>query len=296
MKIFTGILVSLLCVSLCCAGEVDVFELSKRGTPSQLKEALKAGAVFNVSRDYDASNDDAENDEESLFSWGETPLHLAAAYNHNPDSVKFLISQGLDVNAEGENGLGISGTPLSCAMWHDNYKAAKVLLEAGADPNYWSMVWFFCGTAFHDVALITESSADIRFMIEALTKAGGNINVHEEFDSEERQEFIDDLKAGGYDSLTLADGKINPEDPFNIGDLRLSRGGILSAESSCTPLIYAVLYDNPDAVNILLDYGADANIRSIEGMTAFDYAKHLPKDSKLRKSPAYQKLKKATRN
>ena len=296
MKIFTGILVSLLCVSLCCAGEVDVFELSKRGTPSQLKEALKAGAVFNVSRDYDASNDDAENDEESLFSWGETPLHLAAAYNHNPDSVKFLISQGLDVNAEGENGLGISGTPLSCAIWNRNFTAAKVLLEAGADPDYWFIVWFSCGTAFHEAASITDSSSDIRFMIEALTKAGGNINVHEEFDSEERQEFLAELKTGGYDSLTLKNGKIDPEDPFNVGDLRLSRGGILSAESSCTPLMYAVLYDNPDAVNVLLDFRADTKIRSIEGMTAFDYAKHLPKDSKLRKSPAYERLKKATRN
>ncbi len=214
----------------------------------------------------------------------------------NPESIKFLVSQGIDVNAEGSEGNGTSGTALCCAMWHKNYKAAKALLESGADPNIGYVMWFFSGTPFHDAALITDNSADIRFMIEALTKAGGNINDHYEFDSEERKEFIDDLKIGKYDSFTLTDGKINPEDPFNIGDLRLSRAGIINFESSCTPLMYAVLYDNPDAVSIFLDYGADTSIRSAEGMTAFDYAKCLPKDSKLRKSPAYQKLRKATRN
>ena len=234
---------------------VNVFELSKRGTPAQLKEAVKSGAVFSVSRDYD-SEDEENFDEERIFSWGETPLHLAAAYNPNPESVKFLVSLGLDVNQSGEEGNGISGTPLSCALWHDNYAAAKALLESGADPNQWSMIWFYCGTPFHDAAQITNST----------------------------------------DSITLKEGKIDTEDPFNLENLPLSRADTLNFEGTFTPLMYAVLYDNPDAVNIFLDCGADAKIRSVEGKTAYDYAKFLPENSRLKKSPAYLRLRKSAKN
>ena len=64
--------------------------------------------------------------------------------------------------------------------------------------------------------------------------------------------------------------------------------------TSCTPLIYAALCDNPDVVNILLDYNADPNITNIENKTALDYAEELPDDSRLKKSPAFARLKAAT--
>ena len=295
MKIFTAVLVSVLCVSLCCAGEVDVFELSKRGTPDELKAALEAGAVFNVSRDYNGEEDGDYEEQERIFDMCETPLHLAAAYNPNPESIKFLVSQGIDVNAGGSEGNGTSGTALACAMWHNNYKAAKALLESGANPNQWYVMWFYCATTFHDAARITENSADIKLIIEALLKAGGDINIHDELDNEEWLHIRHYLKSSGYNSLVLTDGKItDTEAPFHLD--RLSRVDTLNWSGTFTPLMYAVLYDNPDAVNIFLDYGADAKIRSAESMTAFDYAKCLPKDSKLRKSPAYNKLRKATRN
>ena len=40
-----------------------------------------------------------------------------------------------------------------------------------------------------------------------------------------------------------------------------------------TPLMWAVFYDNPDMVNIFLDFNADVNIRSVENKSAVDYAK-----------------------
>lgn len=273
---------------------VNVFELSKRGTPAQLKEAVKSGAVFSVTRDYD-SEDEENFDEERIFSWSETPLHLAAAYNPNPESVKFLVSLGLDVNQSGEEGNGISGTPLSCALWHDNYAAAKALLESGADPNQWSMIWFYCGTPFHDAAQITNSK-DIRLLVDALMKAGGDINIHVEAYEEDRLKISDTLKKNSTDSITLKEGKIDTEDPFNLENLPLSRADTLNFEGTFTPLMYAVLYDNPDAVNIFLDCGADAKIRSVEGKTAYDYAKFLPENSRLKKSPAYLRLRKSAKN
>ncbi|MBQ2615803.1 MAG: hypothetical protein IJG51_00535 [Synergistaceae bacterium] len=81
-----------------------------------------------------------------------------------------------------------------------------VLLEAGADPNYWAMSLFYMGTALHDAAPMYEDDAEVvRFVVKKL---------------------------------------------------RLSRAGIGNVEAPCTPLIYAVLYDNPDAVNALLDIRA----------------------------------------
>lgn len=59
--------------------------------------------------------------------------------------------------------------------------------------------------------------------------------------------------------------------------------------------MFAVLYDNADVLNILLDHGADPNIRSLEKKTALDYAKFLPKDSKIKTSSAFKRLKNKTK-
>ena len=42
-----------------------------------------------------------------------------------------------------------------------------------------------------------------------------------------------------------------------------------------TPLMYAAKYnENPDVITTLLNAGADAKAKSIEGKTAFDYAQN----------------------
>ena len=64
---------------------------------------------------------------------------------------------------------------------------------------------------------------------------------------------------------------------------------------SFTPLMFAVLYDNPDAVDILLDCKADANIRSGEGKNALDYANELPANSAIKRSDVFNRLRAATR-
>ena len=93
-------------ISVRFAEEIDVFKLVENGTPEQLQSALKQGAKFNVG--FNMSDFD-EDHFEALDYWpfdtGETPLHRTATYNHNPESIKFMIEQGLDVNAVAECGL-----------------------------------------------------------------------------------------------------------------------------------------------------------------------------------------------
>ncbi len=171
--ILAGILGVLMCASLCLAEEIDVFWLAEKGTSKQLQEALNDGAKFNV-----------ENED------GETPLHRAASSNKNPDAIKFLIEQGLDVNAvlTEEYGAGNANidTPLSCAVRNKNIAAIKELLKAGADPEYWSIGYSYSsgniasGSMFHLVAVeYTEDASLAKDIIEALVEASGDVvRVH----------------------------------------------------------------------------------------------------------------------
>ena len=104
-------------VPVCFAEEIDVFWLAEKGTPKYFNIALEDGAVFNISDDT-----------------GRTPLHNAAVSNRNPESVKFLIEQGINVNAEWKS--DVTQTPLSLAVANNNPSAVAELLSHGANPDF----------------------------------------------------------------------------------------------------------------------------------------------------------------
>ena len=80
-----------------------------------------------------------------------------------------------------------------------------------------------------------------------------------------------------------------------VEDFYVSPLFIAAAFNSHTDLAYAVINDNPEAVNILLDFNADPNTRDYLNKLALDYALELPKDSKLRRSRAFKRLQKLTK-
>lgn len=277
------------------AEEIDVFWLSERGTPEQLKEALSKGAKFNVQRSIsDFGEDDNFDTNGWLFEYGETPLHRSAAYNHNPESIKFLIAQSLDVNAGGSTGNSIFGNPLTCAIRYKNLEAVKELLNAGADPNSQSAEGRgSSGSPFHIVAAEYKNNSSLaKNVIEALVKAGGNINQHYTMTAEDLASLREEEVFAKYRSIFMPRSKWSSDYPFdNLVDV--SNASASNFLATLTPLMYAVLNDNPDVVNILLDAGADVNIRSGEKKTAFVYANEFFENSKLKKSPAFEKLKAA---
>ena len=188
-KIFFIFLILCLSISVSFAENIDVFKLAENGTPEQLKSALKHGAKFNVQHSiYDFDDYTKEDISDWLYDSNETPLHRAAAYNHNPESIKFLIAQGIDVNAVASFGNIATDTPLICALWHKNTVAVKELLKAGANPNTWDSGGFsFAGTPLHIVAFDYNDKNDItiaRELITALVEAGANVNNHEEISPE----------------------------------------------------------------------------------------------------------------
>ena len=248
---------------------IDVFRLSENGTLKELREALKEGADFNVSRNGFSMSDDINSDSWSLYyDYGITPLHHAAAFNHEPLSLRFIISQGLDVNAEAYSGAAgrVSDTPLSLAIRHKNSRAVSILLESGADADS------YCGDGLPVNMFLLASRLNnkgvAKSVISMLKKAGGNINLHDEADS--------DLRS----SIMLED--VNG----------LSEADKEALERTRTALISAVIDDDPDSVNILLDAGADVSVRDGAGKTALDYARELSQSSKLRKSKAFTRLQK----
>lgn len=254
---------------------IDVFKLAEKGTPQKLRDAVNQGANFNVSRSL---FDDPDADTDGwLFEEGETPLHRAAAFNQNPDCIRFLVSLGLDVNAQASTGTISSGTPLSCAVEHENVQAVREILRGGADPDKYTS----SGNMFQLMACSGSNNySAMKDITEALINAGGHINSHEEIVNAE--------------NLLLPRSKWKNSNPLDNFTDDLPNYQMHTLPYTWTALSLAVIYDNPGMVNILLDAGADPNITSIEGKTASDYAQELPKNAKLRKWEAFSRLKSVT--
>lgn len=270
--------------------------LLKKGTPTQLKAALKAGVKFNVERNISDFDDYSEVDDRYWpFDTGETPLHRAAFYNHNPKSIKFLIDQGLDVNATASVGLYASISPLACALSSENIAAVKELLKAGADPNSWIEGGFsFVGTSFHIITFdYSDTSAPTaRKIITELIKAGGNINSHEELSEED----LNDLRESEPEfaknhTIFLPRKQWSDDEPFFNMTGSFSHYAMGNFLATFTPLMWAVIYDKPSIVDIFLDFNADVSIRNVENKSALDYAEDLPKNSKIKNSPVFKRLK-----
>ena len=100
--------------------ELDVFEAAALGRTERLRELLAA--------EPEAANAWADD--------GFQPLGLASFFGHT-DAVRLLLAHGAEVNSASRNQMKVM--PLhSAAAAQDpslRYEIAKLLLDAGADPN-----------------------------------------------------------------------------------------------------------------------------------------------------------------
>ncbi|CAE7357968.1 ANK1, partial [Symbiodinium sp. CCMP2592] len=103
-------------------GRTLLHSVAQRKEPGEVRLALAAAS---------------EGELESCNSLGQTPLHMAAAYNRHLNVLDLLIAAEMDVNARDQNGL----TPwmLSAATGH--HEALSHLLVRGADLSYEVDLW-----------------------------------------------------------------------------------------------------------------------------------------------------------
>ena len=82
----------------------------------------------------------------------------------------------------------------------------------------------------------------------------------------------------------------------NGADVNYHGGSNSSGECTCTALSLAVQNDDPETAGVLLDAGADPDIKDDNGYTALDYANMLRNSSAMKKSDVYRRMQSGNRS
>jgi quinoprotein dehydrogenase-associated probable ABC transporter substrate-binding protein len=257
------------------------------------------GYILPKDQDFKARPDLASPDQvvtrEKLERWLEEGADLNqelsnAVIASDVDRIKFLIEKGAEINKPDSQGW----TPLANAARQRKDKIVKVLLDAGADPNIASNgMTPLIAAAMRDhvasVKVLAENGADVeepgpqgfrplalaiaeqRYEVaKALMEAGADVSI-----------------ASGADGLTplmliaaqmaAADGAMfvpGSTRPIDVAKGLIDRGANVNAQAKngTTALMVAATHNNPPMIGLLMEAGADANLKNDRGQTARDVA------------------------
>ena len=253
-----------------------LFEAAERGTASEVKAALEAGANPNAIE----------------INSGMTALHFLAVRNDLPSviaaSIAALIEGGADPNARGEKSptghwmarffpnaqaramtiaLSGGGTPLHLAAFNTNPSVIAALIEGGADPNARGEDGI---TPLHVAPMFISSPS----VIAALIEGGADPNARGK---------------GDVAPLHLAARRGDPSVVMAL----LEGGADPNAhdENGATPLHLAAVLRSanmPAVIVALIEAGANPGAHNEDGKTPFDFAK---KNEALKGTEAYRLLK-----
>jgi ankyrin repeat protein len=177
--------------------------------------------------------------------FGATPLY-AAAGNQDPAIVKKLLAAGADPNAALLSG----ETPLIEAAGRGNLETVRALLAAKADPNGKD------GKGGQTALMWAVQQGQVP-VVEELLRAGADVNI---------------ASKSGFTPLMFAAqrGEVGAEGDVATARILLRAGAKVNEvqpKFGVTPLIVASAMVHPKMVELLLDNGANPNMKEAIGYT-----------------------------
>ena len=181
-----------------------------------------------------------------------------ACITGNIDLIELLIKNGADVNCND----GFSPLSIIYRSKTDNwYNISLILIENGASLNY-----------------TTEYTGEKTAVLEDLVHSppGASLSYYEPDNEEVIKAFNYALEKCDHNNVNwmrvLQHSVSN--DRIEIVKLLLEQKHCTVNDTSVgmTALMFAARDSTPEMVQLLLDYGADKNIKSTDGKTAYDYA------------------------
>ncbi len=242
----------------------DIHQATLDGRIEEVERMVIKGADVNSQDDY-----------------GRTPLHIAAAENHNID-MRVLIDLGADVNMQDQQGR----TPMMYAAASGKEDACILLVSLQAD---WGIKDVDGMTAF-DWARTGGNTGLIRFLGLITDKNKGDDqfkNLQKEQEKAKKKAIKKEMdkresfhRTDDGDHLRQYDLKETPsllEAVRNGSEVACRQ--ILANENSIntgddtgqTPLMAAASANRLDLAKLLIEHGADVNQSSVSGLTALHY-------------------------
>ena len=231
--------------------ELNIWVAAATGDLPMLQAELKRGVAI------DARSEDAI-----------TPLHVAALFGH-ATAAELLLSLNADVTLTDEAG----NTALHMAVFLGRSDVVRVLLAHGADP----LSRNDAGFSSVDIAAAPWSEHYEEHVRQAEAEMGFPLDMKRIRD--ERLTILKLLVGRDHGSpspslpLSILDAAITGDVP-SIQE-HLARGTDLNQTEQVagnTPLMLAVIFGNRDAVSLLIEAGADLEIRNKSGGTALHQA------------------------
>jgi ankyrin repeat protein len=217
-------------------------------------------------------------------SAGETLLHKAIRFNKDIAIVKFLVSEGADVNAKNS----IDTTPLREAVFRRNIEVARFLISEGADVNAKNNVG---ATPLHFAArqnmpvfarLLVSNGADVN--------AGDNwghtpLSLARDSGHTEMVAYLESVQSSS-DTSTVSNASQSFRSSFpnifeatklgTVQDIEyFINNGVdvnINTGERCTPLHIAARYNRLENARYLVSQGADVNATNGRNATPRDDA------------------------
>ena len=256
-------------------GFTPLLVASRAGSTGVVETLLEAGA-----------------DVHARTSTGETALHYAAGTGRD-DAVRALLARGADVNAV-DSAKG--QTPLMFAAAFNRADVIRTLVEHGADVSKQTVVVDYAAVAARDQVLADRRNQRVALLNGSQAVADRPVDGTEA--EEEDPEAVDpdevevpvipekneDRKPLSYDQLVGKQGGNTAlhyaarEGHFEALDALLEAGADVNVRSGgdrSSPLLMATLNGHFDLAMHLLERGADPNLASDPGATPLYLAVHL---------------------